>query len=118
MLLRNREKKEGEQNIRYNLMIWKDNDYFDILNGISEDVTLVQLMDSLGNVSHAIIIVGNCIFDSKYKKSLRLTQECLNVIFYPSIGKELVATFQYVFYAVRYRWAPIHLKKDKHDTVK
>ena len=41
------------------MTIWKKNDAFDILNDISEDVTLVQLMDSLGNVNHAIIIVGH-----------------------------------------------------------
>ena len=55
----NRRKIKGEQNLRYNLTIWNKNDAFDILNEISENVTLVQLMDSLGNVNHAIIIVGH-----------------------------------------------------------
>ena len=55
----NRKKKKGEQNLRYNLTIWSENDAFDILNEISENVTLVQLMDSLGNVNHDIIIVGH-----------------------------------------------------------
>ena len=53
----NRRKIKGEQNLRYNLTIWNENDAFDILNDIREDVTLVQLMDSLGNVNHAVIIV-------------------------------------------------------------
>ena len=48
------------------MMIWKKNDSFDILNDISEDVNLVQLMYSLVNVNHAISIVGYWIFDSKY----------------------------------------------------
>ena len=39
-----REKLKGEQNLGYNLTIWKKNDAFDILNNISEYVTLVQLM--------------------------------------------------------------------------
>ena len=52
----------------------KQNDAFDILNDISEDVTLVHSMESLGNVNHAIIIAGYWIFDSKYKKALCLTQ--------------------------------------------
>ena len=56
-------------------MIWKKNDNFDILNNISEYVTLVNLMESLVNLNHAISIVGHCIFDSNYKKSLFLTQE-------------------------------------------
>ena len=44
-IISNRRKIKGEQNLRYNLMIWKKNDTFDILNDISENVTLVQLMD-------------------------------------------------------------------------
>ena len=39
------------------MTIWNKKDDFDILNEISENVTLVQLMDSLGNVNHAISIV-------------------------------------------------------------
>ena len=50
------------------------NDAFDILNDISENVTLVQLMDSIGNVNHSISIVGHWIFDSNYNKALCLTQ--------------------------------------------
>ena len=46
------------------------NDTFVILNDISEIFTLVQLMDSLGNVNRAISIVGHWIFDSNYKKAL------------------------------------------------
>ena len=75
-------------------------------------------MESLGNVNNAISIVGHCIFDYNYKKALFLTQELLDIICSTSIGKELVATFISVFYAVRYSWAPGNLKKDKHDTVK
>ena len=52
----------------------EENDYFDILNDIIEDVTLVQLMDSLGNMTRAISVVGYCIFDSNYKKALCLAQ--------------------------------------------
>ena len=56
--MKNRRKIKGEQNLQYNLRIWKKNDDFDILNEISEDVTLVQLMDSLVNVNHAMSVVG------------------------------------------------------------
>ena len=66
--MKNRRKIKGEHNLRYNMTIWKKNDAFDILNVMSENVTLVQLMDSLGNVNHAISIVGHYIFDSNYKK--------------------------------------------------
>ena len=73
--MKSRRRIKVEYNLQYNLKIWKKNDDFDILNDISEDVTLVQLMDSLGNLNHAIIIVGYWIFDSNYNKSLCLTQE-------------------------------------------
>ena len=79
-IMKNRRKLKCEQNLQYNLTIWKKNDDFDILNYISEDVTLVQLMDSLGNVNNAISIVGYWIFDSNYNKSLFLTQESLDII--------------------------------------
>ena len=57
-IMKNRKKIKGEQNLRCNLTKWKKNDAFHILNDISENVTLVQLMDSLGNVNNAISIVG------------------------------------------------------------
>ena len=82
-----RRKIKGEQNLRYNMTIRKKNDAFDILNDMSENVTLVQLMDSLGNMSHAISIVGHWIFDSNFKKALCLTQESLDIIFSPLIGE-------------------------------
>ena len=71
----------------------EENYAFDILNDISEDVTLVQLMDSQGNVDNAIGIVGYWISDSKYRKAIFLTQELLDLICSPSIGEEQVATF-------------------------
>ena len=49
-----------EQHQRYNLNKWKKKGSFDILNDMSEMFTLVKLiMDTLENVNHAIIIVGN-----------------------------------------------------------
>ena len=72
--MKNRRRIKGEHNLQYNMTIWKKNDDYDILNNISEYVTLVQLMDSLVNVNHAISIVGYCIFDSSYNISLCLTQ--------------------------------------------
>ena len=103
-IMSNRRKIKVEQNLRYNLTIWSKNDAFDILNDISENVTLVQLMDSLGNVNHANIIVGHCIFDYNYKKALFLTQVLMDLICSTSIGEEIVATFRSVFYAVIYIW--------------
>ena len=64
----NRRKIKGEKNLRYNMTIWKKNNAFDILNDISENFTLVHLMDSLGNNNNAISIVGHWIFDSNNKK--------------------------------------------------
>ena len=50
------------------MTIWKKHDAFDIPNDISENVNFVHLMESLGNMNHAISIVGHWIFDSNYKK--------------------------------------------------
>ena len=76
-----------EQNLQYNLKIWKKNDTFDILNDISEDVNLVQLMESLENMNYVISIVGYWIFDSNYKKTLCSTHEPLDIICSTSIGE-------------------------------
>ena len=51
-----------------------ENYAFDIINSISEYVSWVKLMESLGNVNHDISIVGYWIFESKYKKAICLTQ--------------------------------------------
>ena len=69
------------------MTIWKKNDAFDILNAISENVTLVQLMDSLGNLNLDINIVGHWIFDFNNKKALCLAQVSMDIIFSPSIGE-------------------------------
>ena len=87
----------------------EENHYYDILNNISEDVTLVQLMESLGNMNHAISVVGYWIFDSNYEKALCLTHELLDIICSTPIEEELVATFISEFYAVRYSWSPGNL---------
>ena len=44
-IMSNRRKIKCEQNLRYNLRIWSKNDAFDILYDISENITLVLLMD-------------------------------------------------------------------------
>ena len=62
-------------------MKYKKKGYYDILKGISGHVTLVKLMGLLGNMNHAISVVGYWIFDSKYKKSLVLNRLSLDMIF-------------------------------------
>ena len=44
--------------MHYSLIKHKKNDTYNFLKDISENVTLVKLMDSLGNVNHAISVVG------------------------------------------------------------
>ena len=105
-IIKNRRKIKDEQNLQYNLTIWKKSYDFDILNYIIEDVTLVQLMDSLGNVNRSISVVGYWISDSNYEKDLFFSQELLDIICSTSIEEELVATFRSAFYAVRYSWSP------------
>ena len=60
-ILKNK-KKEGETKVHYSLRKYKNKGSYDILTDISENVTLVQLMDSLGNVNHAISVVGYWVF--------------------------------------------------------
>ena len=76
---------KDEQHPRYNMKKWKKKGYFDILNDISENITLVKLMDTLGNFNHAISIVGYFIFDSNYEQALCLTRESLDLICSPCV---------------------------------
>ena len=92
-IMSNRRKIKGEENLRYNLTIWKKDYAFDILNDISENGNFVQLMNSLENAKNAISIVGHCTFYSNYKKALCLTQESIDLICSTSIGEEPVAKF-------------------------
>ena len=65
---------KDEQHLRYNMKVWYKRYDFDILKNISEYVTLVQLIDSLGNVNNSISTVGYWIFYSNYDKALCLTK--------------------------------------------
>ena len=65
---------KGEPKVYYSLMKYKKKRYYDILKDMSENVTLSQLMDSLGNAKHAISVVGYWIFDSNYKKAIFLNR--------------------------------------------
>ena len=49
---------------------WKIKGGFDILNDISERFTLVKFMDTVGNLNHAVSIVGHWIFYSDYLMAL------------------------------------------------
>ena len=62
-ILKSKRKFKGEQRVYYSLRKYDNMGSFDILTDISEHVTLVQLMYSLGNVIHAISVVGYWIFD-------------------------------------------------------
>ena len=109
-IMTNRMHIKVEQHLRYNLKIWNKNDAFDKLNDISENVTLVQVMDKIGNVNRAINIIGYWIFESNYEKALCTIKESLDVICSCSVCEEQVENFESVFYLVRYMWAPINLK--------
>ena len=61
----------GEQHLHYNINIWKKGN-FEILHDISENFTLVQLMEIFGNVNHAVSIVSYWIFNCNYKKAFLL----------------------------------------------
>ena len=61
-MMLNHKINKGETRVHYKLMKYKKMGEYKILEEISANVTLVQLMDSLGNVNHAISVVGSWIF--------------------------------------------------------
>ena len=50
-------------------------------------------MNSLGNLNHAVSVVGKWIFDYKYQKALPLTIESLNIICFFSDKEKTVTLF-------------------------
>ena len=104
-------KNVGEARVHYNLIKYKKMHVYKILEDISEKFTLVHLMDSLGNVNHAIIVVGNYIFDTKYGKALVLNRASLDMICAPSVGEEQGDIFETLFTAVIYIYNGAQLKK-------
>ena len=50
------------------------------MDNTSEYVTLVQLIDSLGNVNHAVSVVENWYLDSNGEKALPLVINSLNLM--------------------------------------
>ena len=63
-ILKNEKKIKGEPRVFYSLRRDEKEISYDILTDISEHFTLVQFMDYLGNVNHAISVDGYWIFDS------------------------------------------------------
>ena len=80
-ILKNKKRNVVEARVYYNLIKYKKMReykkfgrhqwklYLSLVNGF-----IVQLMDSLGNVNHAISVFGNWIFDSNYEKALFLNR--------------------------------------------
>ena len=58
-ILKNNKRNEVEAKVYLNMIKYKKKGLNKILEDISENVTPVQLMDSLGNVNHAISVIGN-----------------------------------------------------------
>ena len=92
---------KGKPRVYYSLMRYKKKGSYDILTDINEHVTLVWLMDYLGNVNHAISVVSYWIFDSNYETALIYNRESLDIFSAPSVGEEQAAGFETVFTAVR-----------------
>ena len=107
----NHKRNKGEASVHYKLIKYKNIGDYKILEDISANVTLVQLMDSIGNVNHAISVVCNWIFDSNYEIALVLNKASLDMICAPYVGEEQAAIFEKVYYAVRYIFNEENLKK-------
>ena len=102
---------KGEPKLHYSLVKYMRKVYYNIMKDISEHFSLVQLMDSLGNVNHDISVVGYWIFDSNYIKSLVINRERLDIICAPYVGEEQVSEFEIVFIGVIYSCFDMRLKK-------
>ena len=94
-ILKNNKINEDEARVHYKLIKYMKKGLYKILEEISKCFTLVQFMDSLGNVNHAISVVGKWIFESNNKKAVVLNRASLDMIFAPSIGEEQADTLNH-----------------------
>ena len=95
-------RNKGEKHIHYKLKKWNKTVTFGILSNISEHVTLVQLVGSLGNVNHAVSVVGKCIVGSNYEKDLPFIIATLDLICSCYDDYQYFAILNEVFYSVMY----------------
>ena len=111
-IMLNPKRNKGEARVYYILIKYKKIGDYKSLEDISANFTLVQLMDSIGNVNHAISVVGSWIFDSNYERALVLNKASLDMICAPSIVEEQAAKFENFYYAVRYIFNEENWRKD------
>ena len=110
-IMLNRKINKGEARVNYKLIKYKNKGDYKILEDLRANITLVQLIDTLWIVNHAISVVGSWIFDSDYERALVLNKASLDMICAPSVGEEQAAIFEKVYYAVRYIFNGAQLKK-------
>ena len=86
-ILKKEKRIQSKPRVYYSLRKYNQKGYYDIMTDIIENGTLVQLMDSLVNVNHAISVVGYWIFDSNHNKALVLNRASSDMICAPSVGE-------------------------------
>ena len=64
---------KGDNHLRYKMVKWEKIGEFDILNDISDHVTLVQLIDTAVIVNNAVSVIG-CWTYTSHKKSTSFNQ--------------------------------------------
>ena len=70
-----KEINKGDKGHSYKFKQQKKRKTLYILNNISEHVTLVQMMETIGNIYHAVSISGFWIYNPNNKKALPLVKE-------------------------------------------
>ena len=82
----NNKRNKGEVRVHHQLIKYRSMGEYKVLEDISANITLGQMMDSLVNVNHAISVVGNGIFDSNYEKVIVLNRASLEITCASSVG--------------------------------
>ena len=86
-----KERNKGGECHHYKLKKTNKRVTFDIINDISEYITLVQLVDTVVNVNHAVSISGFWIYYLNYEKEFPFLKESLHIISYCSYSDEMHA---------------------------
>ena len=101
-------RSHGEPRLKYRVEEYTVWDNYDLFQNVSNHVTLVQMQDTSGSLSHCISVAGKWLFDANVERTMPMTYENLDVAC-TDPGQEEKSQFVKVYRALKF----IPLPKNK-----
>ena len=111
MLSHDRVRMFEEPRLRYTATFYVRDDQYDVVKEISKHITLLQLEDVKGSISHSCTVVGKWIFDSNFAYALPLSTKSLDLICSTDEDHEDSEMFMCIYRAVKFVPTKKHKRK-------